>query len=540
MPSRSDEITYARHLAPSWITDYYQYTEHDLHLYCWLQRPLRHSPTISMDLDNDTRGWIMSCVSGVACMLGSSIICVDVIARSCFGLKNFKIADSTVFLASSLSLSSGVLLFTSLYSMLPTSKVYFIKAGLSPSTATSALIGLFLAGVVIIQLISSFIHHHIPSHVVDCMHTHEHITKGHEAGNGTTGEHQHHHHAGHNTGFKSPTTTATESTALLPSDHRSSPPSPRLSTHEIQASNPLVPYSELPLSSRLKRQITSFVGGNKPFCDQYGPCYGVSHVCGKECNKILAQKDIKRIASGDSTVSPQALEAATGGTSDAHPLSRSVSDFHQSRPVSRDGPRSLRIHGLDGYVDDQNLPPPHSSDAITHHHHVPQNAFLVIGLQTSLAIALHKLPEGFITYATNHANPTLGFSVFMALSIHNITEGFAMALPLYLALNSKLKAMLWSSLLGGVSQPAGAGLAALWIWGAGKATGGAGNGATVDPDNLSWAVYGGMFAATAGVMTSVSLQLFSEGLMLSHYRSLCIGFAIFGMGILGFSFALTA
>ncbi|KAI9842181.1 MAG: hypothetical protein M1830_007820, partial [Pleopsidium flavum] len=112
-------------------------------------------------------------------------------------------------------------------------------------------------------------------------------------------------------------------------------------------------------------------------------------------------------------------------------------------------------------------PPPNNS-AQAHHHHVPTNAFLSIGLQTSIAIALHKLPEGFITFATNHANPKLGFAVFLALFIHNITEGFAMALPLYLALGSRWKAMFWSSLLGGISQPLGAGVAAIWFKVAGR------------------------------------------------------------------------
>ena len=164
-----------------------------------------------------------------------------------------------------------------------------------------------------------------------------------------------------------------------------------------------------------------------------------------------------------------------------------------------------------------------------HHHHVPENAFLAIGLQTSIAIALHKLPEGFITYATNHANPKLGFTVFMALFIHNITEGFAMALPLYLAINSRWKAMFWSSLLGGVSQPLGAGVAALWF----KI---AGNGGMKPGDT----VYGCMFSITAGIMASVALQLFSESLSLTHNRNICTAFAFLGMGILGVSFALTA
>lgn len=189
--------------------------------------------------------------------------------------------------------------------------------------------------------------------------------------------------------------------------------------------------------------------------------------------------------------------------------------------------REFHSHSEDHH-DRSDFTPPKPGD--THHHHVPQNAFLSIGLQTSLAIALHKLPEGFITYATNHANPTLGLTVFLALFIHNIVEGFAMALPLYLALSSRWKAIFWSSLLGGISQPAGAGLAALWIWGSGHD----------QVQGPSWGVYGGMFAATAGVMTAVALQLFSEGLALTHRRGAGISFAVIGMGLMGLSFALTA
>jgi ZIP family zinc transporter len=159
---------------------------------------------------------------------------------------------------------------------------------------------------------------------------------------------------------------------------------------------------------------------------------------------------------------------------------------------------------------------------------VPTNAFLSIGLQTSIAIALHKLPEGFITYATNHANPSLGVTVFISLFIHNITEGFALALPLYLALQSRGRAMLWAALLGGLSQPAGAGIAALWFHLAGE----------------KWApgeaVYGGMFALVAGIMATVGLQLMGEAWSLGHDRGLCLVSAFVGMGILGVSSALTA
>lgn len=60
-----------------------------------------------------------------------------------------------------------------------------------------------------------------------------------------------------------------------------------------------------------------------------------------------------------------------------------------------------------------------------------------------------------------------------------------MALPLYLAVGSRWKAMFWSSLLGGLSQPMGAGVAAVWFKVAGTGGGKPGEG-----------VYGIMFAIT--------------------------------------------
>ncbi|CCF37928.1 vacuolar membrane zinc transporter [Colletotrichum higginsianum] len=114
-------------------------------------------------------------------------------------------------------------------------------------------------------------------------------------------------------------------------------------------------------------------------------------------------------------------------------------------------------------------------------------------------MTLHKYPEGFITYATNHANPSLGFNVFMALFVHNITEGFAMALPLYMALGSRTKAMFWAAILGGLSQPFGAGIAVF-----------------------------------------VGLQLFVEALSLNHNRNLCIFFGFMGMALLGITSAIAS
>jgi ZIP family zinc transporter len=118
----------------------------------------------------------------------------------------------------------------------------------------------------------------------------------------------------------------------------------------------------------------------------------------------------------------------------------------------------------------------------------------------------------------------------MALFIHNITEGFVLALPIYLALKSRLRAMSLAVLLGGLSQPVGAGIAWAWF----KIAGSEGH-------KPGAGVYGCMFAITAGIMASVALQLFTEALgQNSHRANLCVAFAFGGMAIMGISAALTA
>lgn len=316
------------------------------------------------------------------------------------------------------------------------------------------------------------------------------------------------------------------------------------------------------MQARLTTTISQIVKGKKDACTCDGPCYGFSEPCGQECFKNINSRGGYRAPArmGSSTsarppISKSVTAQSVLPASESTPLLQGIAeeprllppqsqhqsdnapDTHQHESDLEHGPSDTTSSTLlVGHSDeDDALHKTHTNETTSshnpdhHHHHVPSNAFLSIGLQTSIAIALHKLPEGFITYATNHANPKLGFSVFLALFIHNITEGFAMALPLYLAINNRFKAMAISFVLGGLSQPIGAGVAALWFKVAGK-----GNWA---PSEIG---YGAMFAVTAGIMASVALQLFSESLDLTHSRMLCLSFAFIGMGILGISSALTA
>jgi zinc transporter, ZIP family len=270
------------------------------------------------------------------------------------------------------------------------------------------------------------------------------------------------------------------------------------------------------------KRVMSFMKDTKTNCDELGPCYGYSDPCGQECFKHLTTRfnGIGRAATFLRTNTSYAGLGMDRVDEDSETNMSQVSPTEaRSRALSRGSHPATEDECSDDECDPE----------AQHHHHVAENAFLSIGLQTSIAIALHKFPEGFITYATNHANPALGFSVFVALFVHNISEGFALALPLYMALNSRMKAILWSFLLGGLSQPLGATIAFAWFQLA--------NRTHMNPSAI---VYGCLFAATSGIMVSVALQLFVESLSLNHNKNLSILFAFLGMTLLGLSNAFTS
>lgn len=455
--------------------------------------------------------------------------------------------------------------------MLPTAKDYLARSGLSQASSAYMLIGLFLVGVIAISVFSHIAHRYIPSHVVDCTHSHE----PHEHDPEHDGEEHYYPENGHPTYFhkdqdeRGRAAENNERTPLLPRHSGDYPtrPTQKFTSKSTGLLRPRAFYRHS-VERLLSSRVTRIFRITKDVCDETGPCYGFSQTCGTHCQKILGPKSSHllngeadpeiharlesppmiepdpslRTDEPDTPLTVRYVPIVAQDETELHrpaneqqgsdyfsqgiPPASSSSQIDEERTAAGSQESTVFISRSKSFDEHSN----HSS--LPHHHHVPQNAFLSIGLQTSLAIALHKLPEGFIAYATNHASPMLGTTVFIALFIHNITDGFALALPLFLAVRSRTRAIFWASLLGGISQPAGAGFAALWIWYTDHgrdATGG-----------TSWGVYGGMFAATAGIMTSVGLQLFSEGLSLTHNPNICIFSAIIGMGILGVSFALTA
>uniref|UniRef100_A0A6U4XLV5 WW domain-containing protein n=1 Tax=Hemiselmis andersenii TaxID=464988 RepID=A0A6U4XLV5_HEMAN len=118
---------------------------------------------------------------------------------------------------------------------------------------------------------------------------------------------------------------------------------------------------------------------------------------------------------------------------------------------------------------------------------VDRKQLQMTGLLTGIAIAIHNFPEGLATFVAAMADPSLGAAIAVAIAIHNIPEGVCVAMPVFYATGSKLRAFMWAT-LSGVSEPIGA----LFGW-------------AVLAGDVSNMAYGAMFGLVAGMMIYISL-----------------------------------
>lgn len=111
-----------------------------------------------------------------------------------------------------------------------------------------------------------------------------------------------------------------------------------------------------------------------------------------------------------------------------------------------------------------------------------------MGVLTALAIGIHNFPEGLATFMAALSDPSLGIPIAFAIAIHNIPEGIAVAVPVFYATGSRMKAFRLS-FLSGLSEPIGALIGYLILF-----------------RFFTDAMFGFIFASVAGIMVFISLD----------------------------------
>jgi ZIP family zinc transporter len=130
-----------------------------------------------------------------------------------------------------------------------------------------------------------------------------------------------------------------------------------------------------------------------------------------------------------------------------------------------------------------------------HDHRGHQRKLQRMGLFTALAIAIHNFPEGLATFLAALHDPSLGIAIAIAIALHNIPEGISVSVPIFYATGNRRKAFMYS-LLSGLAEPVGAGIAYLALLGM------VGGGSGGFPSQ----VMGILFGAVAGIMVYISLD----------------------------------
>lgn len=149
-----------------------------------------------------------------------------------------------------------------------------------------------------------------------------------------------------------------------------------------------------------------------------------------------------------------------------------------------------------------------------------QNNLMRMGMFTALAIGIHNFPEGLATFTAAISDPSLGIPIAVAIAIHNIPEGIAVAVPIFYATGSKMKAFKLS-FLSGLSEPIGAlvGYVLLYRF-------------------FNDAVFGFIFAAVAGIMVYISLDELLPSAREYGEHHLSIYGMIAGMAVMALSLLL--
>ena len=83
------------------------------------------------------------------------------------------------------------------------------------------------------------------------------------------------------------------------------------------------------------------------------------------------------------------------------------------------------------------------------------NNLYKVGILSMIAIIIHNIPEGIVTFIVSEKNLILGISICISIAMHNIPEGISIAIPIYYSTKSKFKAIIYT-LISSLSELLGA------------------------------------------------------------------------------------
>ena len=92
-----------------------------------------------------------------------------------------------------------------------------------------------------------------------------------------------------------------------------------------------------------------------------------------------------------------------------------------------------------------------------------ENKLYKIGIINTLALMIHNIPEGILTFSTTTSNISLGITLALSIMCHNIPEGISISVPIYYSTKSKKKVWFYT-IISGFSEVLGAILTYLFLY----------------------------------------------------------------------------
>jgi len=121
--------------------------------------------------------------------------------------------------------------------------------------------------------------------------------------------------------------------------------------------------------------------------------------------------------------------------------------YNRRRVPNSDGEEKSDLEKSDDSVQKDNV---EVVEDVDHH------KMMKVGLQVAAALALHNFPEGLASFTTTITSAKIGVIFAIALALHKLPEGLIIAMPIYYATGSRLKAFLIAASVGITSQFPGA------------------------------------------------------------------------------------